>query len=72
MQETIFEGDYTTRQQKIRTLLNTEENFDMLEREIVLGDRKAVFFYGGWLFEGRDYGKDHGVFLFADTGGCPG
>ncbi len=44
MQETIFEGDYTTRQQKIRTLLNTEENFDMLEREIVLGDRKAVFF----------------------------
>ena len=44
MQGKIFEGDYKTRCKNIDSLLCVGDTFDMLKREIRLGDRHAVFY----------------------------
>ena len=44
MQGKIFEGDYKTRCKNIDSLLCVGDTFDMLKREIRLGDRLAVIY----------------------------
>lgn len=44
MEGKIFQGDYEKRKEYISQMFRVGENFDMLQREIVFGDRQAVFF----------------------------
>lgn len=45
MADTIFEvKDYRKRQQAIDSLLNIQETFDILKREILIGDKNATFY----------------------------
>lgn len=72
MQGKIFEGDYKTRCKNIDSLLCVGDTFDMLKREIRLGDRHAVFYMIDGFLKGGSAGKDHGIFFVTCTGRCSG
>ena len=44
MEGKIFEGDYNKRREYISQLFRVGENFDIIKRDIVFGDKRAVLF----------------------------
>lgn len=45
-------------------------NFDMLDREVRIGGKKAGFFFIDGFVQGGYGGKTYAVFLFLKTGRC--